>query len=111
MTAFDPRLEIGRQMTEIFRRRKGISREDSLAMAREMLQAVNLDDTERILGSIPARLSGGMLQRVAIAVLLGLKPRLVLADEPTSALDKENRKLVLELMEKNFRCRCPDDLA
>ena len=63
---------------------------------------VNLED-ERVLNSYPFELSGGMLQRVIIAIVLGLSPNYIVADEPTSALDEYNTSLFLKLIEENFK--------
>lgn len=98
MTAFDSRIKLGRQMTETFRLHFSLSPQQAEGLAKEQLQAVNLTDTERVLNSYPTQLSGGMLQRVAMAILIGLCPRYILADEPTSALDEANRLLVLDLL-------------
>ena len=99
MTAFDSRLKIGFQIRETFTNRLQMS---SMALAREKLAAVNLKDTERVLGAYPSELSGGMLQRVAAAILLGMSPDYILADEPTAALDEENRDLLLQIMQKQM---------
>lgn len=96
MTAFDNRIKIGKQMEETFCVRLQISRAEALVLAQEKLNDVNLIDIKRIMESYPAQLSGGMLQRVTMAIILGLKPKYILADEPTSALDEENRTLLLE---------------
>lgn len=96
MTAFDKRMKIGKQMEETFCVRLKLSREQALLLAEKKLADVNLTDKRRVLHSYPAQLSGGMLQRVTMAILLGLDPKYILADEPTSALDEENRRLLLE---------------
>ena len=103
MTAFDPRVPVGKQMTETFQYRLGLTAPQSRELSAAMLKAVNLPDTDRIFASVPGDLSGGMLQRTAMAILLGMHPRFVLADEPTSALDVENRHLLLELMREHCR--------
>lgn len=100
MTAFDNRIKIGAQMEETFCIRLGLSKQEARELAVEKLKLVNLDEYEHVLSSVPMELSGGMLQRVAFAILLGLEPRYVLADEPTSALDEKNRDLILDLLEK-----------
>lgn len=100
MTAFDSRLKLGVQMEETFCCRLGISKKQARDLSIEKLELVNLSDYERILDSFPSQLSGGMLQRVAFAILLGLKPKYILADEPTSALDEKNRDLLLNLLRK-----------
>ena len=97
MTAFDSRLKIGFQIRETFTNRLQMSSKE-----REKLAAVNLKDTERVLGAYPSELSGGMLQRVAAAILLGMSPDYILADEPTAALDEENRDLLLQIMQKQM---------
>lgn len=98
ITAFDRRQTIGRQMEETLRLRLKLSKEDSGKLAMEKINAVNLPDAGRVWSSRPWQLSGGMLQRVVVALLLALKPRYILADEPTSALDEENRDILLSLL-------------
>ncbi|NGP59154.1 ABC transporter ATP-binding protein [Paenibacillus thiaminolyticus] len=98
MTAFDPRLCMGSQMQAIFRTRLGLNRLDAAGLARAKLQQVHLPESDRVMASRPGALSGGMLQRVAIAILLGLNPPYIAADEPTSALDAENREAVIQLL-------------
>ncbi|MEA4893251.1 MAG: ATP-binding cassette domain-containing protein [Peptococcaceae bacterium] len=100
MTAFDGRVKVGKQVTETFRLRLKLSGAAARGLAEEKLEAVNLTDAGRVLESYPGQVSGGMLQRVAMAILLGLGPRYILADEPTSALDETNRLLLLELLRK-----------
>lgn len=103
MTAFDSRLKIGYQMRETFVNRFRFSADEAMVLAKEKLISVNLKDTERILGAYPLELSGGMLQRVAAAILLGLSPDYILADEPTAALDEENRDLLLSIMREQMK--------
>ncbi len=98
MTAFDNHARIGAQMTETFRVRLRISKQEAKTLAEETLQKVNLTDTRRIMNAYASQLSGGMLQRVTMAMLWGLRPRYILADEPTSALDEENRNLLIRLL-------------
>lgn len=102
MTAFDDRLNIGKQMTDTFRVRRSLSREKAKELAIRKLQDVNLQDAERVMSAFPQELSGGMLQRIAIAILLGLAPDYILADEPTAALDEESRDLVLDIMKRQM---------
>ncbi len=92
MTAFNRYISVGAQMSETFRKRLGLAKGDAKQLSVEMLKSVNLPDTDRIYGACPGQLSGGMLQRVTVAILLGLKPRYILADEPTSALDEKNKQ-------------------
>lgn len=103
MTAFDSRLRIGNQIQETFRRRLNLNKSEANILAKEKLSLVNLKDTERILEAFPSELSGGMLQRVAAAILLGMSPDYILADEPTAALDEENRDLLLHIMQKQMQ--------
>lgn len=98
MTAFFPHTKIGHQIAETFRLHASLDKKQALALAADVLQRVNLSDTKRILNAYPGELSGGMLQRIAMALILGTKPQYVLADEPTSALDEANRDLLLDLL-------------
>lgn len=99
MTAFYHHVRIGTQMSETFRLRLKLTRSEAHALAENTLKQVNLTDTERILHAYPGQLSGGMLQRVTMAILWGLKPHYILADEPTSALDEVNRDHLLKQFE------------
>ena len=103
MTAFDSRLKIGYQMRETFTHRLPLNTSDATDLARKKLVSVNLKDTERVLGAYPFELSGGMLQRVAAAILLGMSPDYILADEPTAALDEENAELLLLIMQEQMK--------
>lgn len=100
MTAFFRNARIGNQMMETFRLHLGADHAAAKKLAEECLRQVNLPDTDRILKAYPGQLSGGMLQRIAMAILIGTKPDYILADEPTSALDKENRALLLTLLKE-----------
>ncbi len=104
ITAFDGRLTVGRQMEETLRLRLGLSKPEARALAMEKLEAVRLGDAQRVFDSRPGQLSGGMLQRVAVAMLLAMKPRYILADEPTSALDDDNRDSLLSLLGDQLDC-------
>lgn len=103
MTAFDNRLKIGCQMEETFVNRLCLNVGEARALAKEKLISVNLKDTKRILEAYPFELSGGMLQRVAAAILLGMSPDYILADEPTAALDEENRDLLLFIIQDQMK--------
>ena len=98
MTAFDPSQKMGKQLVETVRLHLKISKNEAKKLVAEALSKTGLSDTEKVMNSYPYMLSGGMLQRCAIAVVLVLKPSLVLADEPTTALDAEHRMAVTELL-------------
>lgn len=91
MTAFNLHVPVGVQITETFRKRLHMGKEDARKLALETLQKVNLMDTEYVYHSYPSQLSGGMLQRMTMAVLIGFSPQYIFADEPTSALDEDNK--------------------
>lgn len=100
MTAFDRRKTIGYQMDEVYRLKLGLDKVAAKILSEQTLRAVNLPSVERVYHSKPHHLSGGMLQRVTMALIMGLKPDYILADEPTSALDKDNRTLLIDLLKK-----------
>ncbi|OCB10072.1 ABC transporter ATP-binding protein [Mycolicibacterium porcinum] len=102
-TSLDPVQPIGRQLTEVFRLHPGgqrLSREALRAKAVELLDLVGIDHPEQRLRQYPHELSGGMKQRVLIAIAFGLHPTLLIADEPTSALDVTVQKQVLEVFDR-----------
>ena len=87
MTALDPTMPIGRQIAEGMVKHLKIPRGEAKARAVELLRRVQLPDPERRAGQYPFELSGGMCQRVVIAMAMACAPRLLIADEPTPALD------------------------
>ena len=105
MTAFDSRLKIGYQMRETFVNRLHLNKSEATDLAKEKLVSVNLKDTDRILGAYPSELSGGMLQRVAAAILLGMSPDYVLADEPTASLDPDRGQEIAQLIRKEVKSK------
>lgn len=102
MTAFFSGVRIGKQLTETYRAKLGLKKSEALALAADTLKKVNLPDTQRVMDAYPSQLSGGMLQRVAMSMILGMHPAYVLADEPTSALDAGNREHLIRLL-KDYR--------
>lgn len=87
MTGLNPYLTVGRQMSEVLVQHRGTSLSEALAQSARMLDAVQVGESARRLGQYPHELSGGLRQRVMIAMALLCRPQLLIADEPTTALD------------------------
>jgi peptide/nickel transport system ATP-binding protein len=101
--SLNPVLPVGKQVAEAALLHQRIDKREAYAKAAQMLAVVRISDVERVMGLYPHQISGGMGQRVMIAMMLLAKPRLVVADEPTSALDVSVRGDVLRLLDQLVR--------
>ena len=99
MTSLNPVLTIERQLTETVELHMGMDKQAAVKRALELIQLVGIPDAERRLKQYPHQFSGGMRQRVMIAMALSCNPKLIFADEPTTALDVTIQAQILELMQ------------
>ena len=105
MNSLNPVHRVGDQIIEAYRLHAGGPKGAGRAKALEMLEAVQIRDPERVMGAYPHEVSGGMGQRIMIAMMLAPDPEILIADEPTSALDVSVRTEVLNIMDRLVRDR------
>ena len=100
MTSLNPVFRVGFQIAEAIQLHQGLNRRDALDRAKEMLGKVGISDPARRVDEYPHQMSGGMRQRVMIAMALACNPKMIIADEPTTALDVTIQAQILDLMNK-----------
>ncbi len=105
MTSLNPTMTIGAQLSTVLRSHSSISKKSAYAKGVELLREVGITDPERTMGQYPHQLSGGMRQRVVIAIALSQDPKLLICDEPTTALDVTIQERILDLLQNIQRAR------
>jgi oligopeptide/dipeptide ABC transporter ATP-binding protein len=108
LTSLHPMLSVGKQLTEHVRRHLGVGKRDAERQAISALEEVRIPDPASALRAFPHQFSGGMRQRIAIAIALACRPKLLIADEPTTALDVTVQAGILRLLD---RLRKENDLS
>ena len=99
LTSLNPTMTVGKQIAETVKLHRGVSNEQALDRATEVLNLVGMPQAKERIGEYPHQFSGGMRQRVMIAMALACEPKLLIADEPTTALDVTIQKQILELID------------
>jgi len=105
LSSLNPLLKVGWQIDENLKMHTSLDKEERLSRVLEIMKAVGLPDPERTYGKYPHELSGGMRQRIAIAIAIVCNPKLIIADEPTTSLDVTIQAQILELLRKINRER------
>jgi oligopeptide/dipeptide ABC transporter ATP-binding protein len=105
MCALNPVYKVGAQITEMIRAHRDVSKKDAMAQAVDLLRSVGIPNPERRVHDYPHEFSGGMRQRVMIAMALALEPEVLIADEPTTALDVTVQAQILQLIDRLNRER------
>ena len=100
MTSLNPVKNIGKQITEVLTKRLGMSSHLAKVRAAELISSVGIPDAEQQLRRYPMHLSGGMRQRIAIAIAIACEPKLLIADDPTTALDVTIQAQILNLLKE-----------
>ena len=100
LTSLNPTMPVGRQIAEVLVKHQGLGRRAALAQAAELLALVQIPEAASRLGQYPHEFSGGMRQRIMIAIALACRPRILIADEPTTALDVTIQGQILELLKR-----------